>query len=62
MKQLNKLTLVALSFGISAAALSLLPSRSAGAAGSEPVTVTGKQLVSPSLARLTILRRLFAIL
>jgi hypothetical protein len=54
MKQLNKLTLVALSFGISAAALSLLPSRSAGAAGSEPVTVTGKQLVSPSLARLDV--------
>jgi len=44
MKQFSKLMLIALSFGISAVALSLLPSKPVGAAGSAPVTVTNTPL------------------
>ena len=40
MKQFSKLMLIALSFGIVTLALSLVPSKPAGAAGSAPVTVT----------------------
>src|SRR6266702_514884 len=44
MKRFSKLMLIALSFGISAVALSLVPGKPAGAAGSAPVTVTNTPL------------------
>jgi len=44
MKQFSKLMLIALSFGILTVALSLVPSKPAGAAGSAPVTVTNTPL------------------
>jgi len=44
MKHFSKLMLIALSIGISAVALSLVPSKPAGAAGSAPVMVTNTPL------------------
>ncbi len=44
MKQFSKLMLIALSFGIVTLALSLVPSKPAGAAGSAPVMVTNTPL------------------
>jgi len=44
MKHFRKLMLIALSFGIVMLALSLVPSKPAGAAGSAPVTVTNTPL------------------
>ena len=44
MKHFSKLMLIALSFGISAVALSLVPSKPVGAAGSAPVMVTNTPL------------------
>ncbi len=44
MKQFSKLMLIALSFGIVTLALSLVPSKPVGAAGSAPVMVTNTPL------------------
>ncbi len=44
MKRFSKLMLIAVSFGISAVALSLVPSKPVGAAGSAPVMVTNTPL------------------
>ncbi len=44
MKQFSKLMLIALSFGIVTLALSVVPSKPVGAAGSAPVTVTNTPL------------------
>ncbi len=44
MKRFSKLMLIALSFGISAVALSLVPSKPVGGAGSAPVMVTNTPL------------------